>query len=212
MCDEPPAIERILRHLPENRSAHLSWVKGHSGVPGNEKADLLAGGATPRTPYGQTSITYLKANISERYNRDKAKWTLEADRGTDAILPPPPKKSCLDRARNGLARTATQIRSGHWRSAVYLHRIRKHHNNCCWFCSTGNKMSHSYALLHCPNPRLVAARTEAWGINKPSGVRALLSNPRWEHRLLIFLERSGVGRVVTGGRGPDVAWADQRDR
>ena len=124
----------------------------------------------------------------------------------------PPKKPCLDRARNELARAATQIRSGHWRSAVYLHRIRKHPNDRCWFCSTYSKMSRSHTLLHCPNPRLSAARTEAWGANKPTGVRALLSNPRWERRLLIFLERSGVGRVVAGGRDPDAAWANKRDR
>ena len=204
------SIERILRHLPENRTAQLLWVKGHSGVPGNERADSLAGEAANRTSHGHTSVAYPKSRISELYSHSKAKWTLEADRGTDAI--PRPKKSCLDRARDGLARTATQIRSGHWRSAVYLHRIRKHPNDRCWFCFTGSKMSRSHALLHCPNPRLAAARTEAWGSNKPSGVRALLSNPRWERRLLIFLERSGVSRVVTGDRDPDAVWADKRDR
>jgi hypothetical protein len=31
------------------------------------------------------------------------------------------------------------------------------------------------------------------------GVRVLLSNPRWERRLLRFLELSGVGRTVEGG-------------
>jgi hypothetical protein len=30
----------------------------------------------------------------------------------------------IDRMRNSLARTAAQIRTGHWRSAVYLKRIR----------------------------------------------------------------------------------------
>jgi len=39
------------------------------------------------------------------------------------IPPPPPKKYCLDRARNAIAGTAAQIRSNHRRSAVYLKRL-----------------------------------------------------------------------------------------
>jgi hypothetical protein len=61
-------------------------------------------------------------------------------------------------------------------------------------------MSRSHALLHCPNARLAAARTEAWEGRDPRSVWVLLSNPRWERRLLRFLEMSGVGRVMAGGR------------
>jgi hypothetical protein len=35
---------------------------------------------------------------------------------------PTPKKPCADRARNSVARVAAQIRTGHWRSAVFLLR------------------------------------------------------------------------------------------
>ena len=67
-------------------------------------------------------------------------------------------------AKNAIARTATQIRTGHRRSAVYLKRIRKpgYLTDVCWFCSTSAKMSRSHVLLHCKNPKLVAARREAW--------------------------------------------------
>jgi len=57
-----------------------------------------------------------------------------AHHGTMEILPPPPMKSCLDRARNTLARTAVQIRICHWRSAEHLKRIRKRQDDKCWFC------------------------------------------------------------------------------
>ena len=122
------------------------------------------------------------------------------------------KKSCLDRARNGLTRAASQIRTGNWRSAVRLHRMRRHLNNHCWLCSLGCKMTRSHVLLHCPNPNLMVAHLDAWGSKNPSGVRALLSNPRWELRLLVFLDRSGVGRVVAGGKDLGAAWADRRNR
>jgi hypothetical protein len=59
-------------------------------------------------------------------------------------------------------------------------------------------MTRSHALLHCPNATLAAARVEAWEGRNPKGIGILLSNPRWESRLLRFLELSGVGRYVEG--------------
>jgi hypothetical protein len=54
----------------------------------------------------------------------------------------------------------------------------------------------SHVVLHCSNESLAAARLQAWGGARPSDVRTLLASPRWEGRLLHFLELSGVGRVV----------------
>jgi hypothetical protein len=67
----------------------------------------------------------------------------------------------MDQARNAIARTAAQIRTGHWRFAVYLRRIEKRRDDKCWFCKRGAKMTKCNAL-HCPNATLVAARVEAW--------------------------------------------------
>jgi hypothetical protein len=57
-------------------------------------------------------------------------------------------------------------------------------------------MTRSHVLLHCPNAKLKATRKEAWDGKDLGGVRVLLANPRWEKRLLQFLELTGVGRVV----------------
>jgi hypothetical protein len=134
---------------------------------------------------------------------------------TEEIPPPAPKKSCLDKARNALARTAAQIRTGHWRSAVYLKRTRKRQDDECWFCTGGPsrpaRMSRSHVLLYYPNEKLVAARMEAWEGKDPGGVRVLLVNPRWEQRFLKFLEFSGVGRVTAEGTDQDGARAARMD-
>jgi hypothetical protein len=110
-----------------------------------------------------------------------------------------------------IARTAAQIRTGHWRSAVYLRRTKKRKDDRCWFCEGGARMTRSHALLHCPNATLAAAGVEAWEGRNPGGVRVLLSNPRWESRLLRFLELSGVGRFVEGGVDEDEAHATRMD-
>jgi hypothetical protein len=131
--------------------------------------------------------------------------------GTEEIPPPPLKKSCLDRMRNSLARTVAQIRTGHWRSAVYLKRIRKMADDKCWFCQSSARMTRSHVLLHCPNGKLRVSRSEAWEGKDPGGVRVLLANPRWEQRLVKFLELSGVGRVMVDGTDEDGAYAARMD-
>jgi len=50
-----------------------------------------------------------------------------------------------------------------------------------------------------------------WEGRNPRGIRTLLSDPRWEGRLLRFLELSGVGRCVEGGVDEDRAYAERMD-
>src|ERR1700749_2018519 len=104
-------------------------------APSNERADKLAGEAAEKIgQYPAMSIAHLKLRISDKYRGAKEAWHADPNQhGTMEIPPPPPKKSMLDWARNAIARVASQIRTRHWRSAVYLHRIRKQDNDSCWF-------------------------------------------------------------------------------
>jgi hypothetical protein len=142
----------------------------------------------------------MKLQISEKFRKSKRRWDEHPrHHGNEEIPPPPAKKSCMDRARNSIARTAAQIRTGHWRSAVYFSRIRKRRDESCGFCEGKARMTRSHALLHCPNATLAAARVEAWEGRNPRSIGVLLSSPGWEGRLLRYLELSGVGRLVEGG-------------
>jgi hypothetical protein len=205
-------IQKIVARtiLEEGRSAQVLWVKGHAGTPGNEKADALTGRAAEKASWSPvTSMAYLKLRISDRYRASKEAWHKEpSHHGHEEI---PPRKSCLGGARNSLARAAARIRTGHWCSAIYLKRIKKRTDDGCWFCAGQRKMTHSHVLLHGRSASLVAARTEAWEDRDIGGVRVLLANPRWEERLLRFLELSGVGRVVASGTDEDEAWARRMD-
>jgi hypothetical protein len=80
----------------------------------------------------------------------------------------------------------------------------------CWFCQGPASMTRSHVLLHCPNAKLQAARSEAWEGKNPGRVRVLLANPRWERRFVKFLELSGVGRVIAAdGTDEDAARMDE---
>jgi hypothetical protein len=63
-------------------------------------------------------------------------------------------------------------------------------------------MTRTHVLLRCPT--FEAVRREVWkdpttdAFTRPRSIGTLLGNPRWEKRLLKFLEKTTIGKV-----GPD---------
>jgi hypothetical protein len=130
------------------------------------------------------------------------------DCGKHTIIPPPPKKCAMDKARHKEARISSQLRTNHWLSGVYLKRIGKRAHAGCWVCEDRYDnvrpptMTRTHVLLR--YPAFEDVRREVWkdlttgAFTRPRSIGALLGNPRSEKRLLIFLEKPTIGKV-----GPD---------
>jgi hypothetical protein len=172
-------------------------------VPGNEKADVLAGQEAGKVASSSmVSLTSLKLQISQRYNSAKEKWNGNpALHGKDSITPPPPKKSCL---RWGQERRSLEV--------LDLKRIRKREEDRCWFCSkNGQKMTRSHVLAPLRQPKDRGGQTRGLGRSPPSGRANVVGEPRWEKRLLRFLELSGVGRTLENGADEEETRAERMD-
>jgi hypothetical protein len=153
----------------------ISWIKGHNGNTGNDRADALAGRAAEDIQHStssshQLSIAWMNQKVSESYSEAA---TLELrDRGKHTIIPPPPKKSAMDKARNREARISSQLRTNHWLSGVYLKRIGKRAHAGCWFCEDRYDhiqpptMTRTHVLLHCAT--FEAVRREVYPFSIPS--------------------------------------------
>jgi hypothetical protein len=92
-----------------------------------------------------------------------------------------------------------------WRSAGYLRRIKKQPDDKCWFCRGESCVTRS------PLPRPETGHGYVGWRQDPGSVRVLLSNPRWERRLVKFLELSGVGRRMADGTNEDEARGERMD-
>jgi hypothetical protein len=125
-------IGHIQRLCRRGQTASIDWIKGHSDNKGNDRAEYLAGqAAESQGPSGQhrVSIAWMREKISNSYTMT-ANIELQS-RGNLTIIPLPPKKSALDKARNREAGIASQLRTNHGLSGVYLKRIGKRDSAGC---------------------------------------------------------------------------------
>jgi hypothetical protein len=150
-------------------------VKGHAGIPGNERADLQAGKAAEQRAWSQdASLVYLKLKASTI----KIRLQDPGHHGAGEIPPPPPKKSCLDWHEMSLL--ASPLKSGQTVEGWPSCSKESGSAGMITAGSVGLSMTRSHTLPHCSNAKQVEPRQEAWELEdeSPGCLEVLLSSPR----------------------------------
>ena len=159
-------IELIDEIRPRTRYIEISWIPAHTGIDGNEAADLAAKEATgwrsnsreqarPSAPLRQlyslksTLITWINKHVAEQWAAD---WANETKGRKSYEYTPIPGKKALEphrEASKSLSSIITQLRTGKIGLNAYLHS-RKVPGIDSPNCGCGYRLqSIEHVLLYC---------------------------------------------------------------
>ena len=150
--------DSLVHRIRQSVSRHfcLNWVRAHSGVYGNEMADLFAKEATmlPFFDYDLCPVSFGKSIVKNiaRYNWNQNWLTSENGRRTKVFFPSVYCRLSLDIRMDFIS---CQFLSGHGKFGEYLSRFRIRSDSYCWCGAADQDPVH----LVCRCPRFSRERS-----------------------------------------------------
>ncbi|XP_067130134.1 uncharacterized protein [Centruroides vittatus] len=130
----------------------INWIKGHSGIPGNERADFLARNVTPNpdTPpaYNLIPKSRLKYLI---WDNALETWQLDWDKIPEQHITRrfiPKVKERIQSKWIQPTHDLVQFLTEHGRFRAYLKRFHHFNSDCCQLCGVRDGVMHY--LYNCP--------------------------------------------------------------
>jgi ribonuclease HI len=169
-----PVCKKVQKQICDLRTynnciTHLSWVRGHSSIPGNEAADILAKAACDdgdpiANPLTFLSNTFYKTKIQSKTNNIwQEMWSTSCKgRLTFKIFPDISSTTeyleCIRRLNNRACSLIFQAMSGHIPVNDYLCRFHLQPNKSCDSCHA-EKEDITHLLIECPRFSLQRFKT-----------------------------------------------------
>ncbi len=205
------------------------WIPGHSGLIGNEKANLSArtraekgGKLTERW----SSLAYIRRNADEIRSRNLIKWHETETQGREASRRgynvPRTKEGislALGSASKNYASRYYQLKVGHGAVETFLVRIGVIETPECWWCgATEQTVEHLYAQCRKwrKQRRKLVRELEKEGVKwQPQVERRwsakLLGEEKAVAPLLKYLKTTGIGGRE-GARERELEWERKNDQ
>ena len=151
-----PVIVKIVQLVHTmNLDIKILWVKGHSGVAGNERVDQLAKQACIQNKFNNTIITIpdLRTSLINNIYNENIEFYKNYNKGLFyiSIQGIPSRKpwfsNCLSTNKNFI-RILSRLRTNHGICLKYLHLIGKAPSDLCDCGEVGNL---EHTLMICPN-------------------------------------------------------------
>ncbi|XP_023231125.1 uncharacterized protein LOC111631157 [Centruroides sculpturatus] len=146
-------IQYLARILSKLKYLTFSWVPGHSGSRGNERADVLAKRATSSNQltisFSKLPQSYIRSYIQKKVIKEwQNNWSNSSTgRLTHLFLP---SISCRQKMTHITPSYAmTQLLTGHGNLPSYLYRFKKRDDNHC-ICDNISTGDVSHILEDCP--------------------------------------------------------------
>ncbi|XP_023243243.1 uncharacterized protein LOC111641340 [Centruroides sculpturatus] len=175
---------QIIGEIGQVVSINLYWVRGHTGIYGNEKADALAKKAhtiTSNCSYAAISLSVIKNKLNAVI---MDKWQKEWDasttgRLTHQFLPNISKRMTLNFFN--INHAITQLLTAHGNFRAYLYRFLKKGSSTC-NCGIEEDEDPYHVIFTCANHRAhrppLRDRLQAEGHHWPCTLEALLHNKK----------------------------------